>query len=209
MLIFCNFYSVSFIFCFNQCRNEKNVRTRTQHGTTEPPTAKGVSRTAISKYLKNEMDYDNASALKKAFQNGVTTGKLIQSGQSFRVAGDPAPDLPPEETVGIKDVKIGKGGDGDEEPVAKAGDTVIVAYEGHLESLEGPVFDSASKFDFVLGAGDVIKGWDMGVAGMRVGGKRELTVPSKLGYGKRGSPPDIPPNADLYFLVTLKAIVPP
>lgn len=167
---------------------------------SHPPAAKGVSRTAITKYLKHELDYTNASAIKKAIQNGIASGKLIQTGQSFRVAGDPVPELPPEERVEMNDIQVGEGDE------AKPGCVVIVAYEGHLESLEGPVFDEASKFDFHLGAGEVIKGWDQGVAGMKIGGVRTLVVPPKLGYGKRGSPPDIPPNATLYFKVTLKAV---
>ena len=68
------------------------------------------------------------------------------------------------------------------------------------------MFDASSKFEFTLGAGEVIKGWDQGIASMRVGGERELFVPSKLGYSKRGASPEIPPNADLFFRVTLKKI---
>ena len=73
------------------------------------------------------------------------------------------------------------------------------------------MFDSASKFSFLLGAGEVIKGWDQGVAGMRVGGKRKLVVPSKLGYGKRGSGKrgevgSIPPDATLHFVISLKSV---
>ena len=72
--------------------------------------------------------------------------------------------------------------------------------------LDGTLFDKADEFTFELGAGDVIKGWDKGVAGMRVGEKVKLTVPPKMGYGKRGSPPEIPPDATLLFEVTLKRI---
>ena len=72
--------------------------------------------------------------------------------------------------------------------------------------LDGTEFDKADEFSFKLGAGDVIKGWDKGVAGMRVGEKVKLTVPPKMGYGKRGSPPEIPPDATLLFEVTLKRI---
>jgi FKBP-type peptidyl-prolyl cis-trans isomerase len=168
---------------------------------SQPPSAKGASRTAITKYLAHELDYNNTTAIKKALQAGVKSKRLIQTGQSFRVAGDVVPELPPEEKVDIVDVKDGRGHE-----AATVGQTVVVAYEGHLDSLDGPVFDKSSNFDFCLGAGDVIKGWDTGIAGMKVGGIRELVVPSKLGYGKRGSPPDIPPNATLYFRVTLKAI---
>jgi FKBP-type peptidyl-prolyl cis-trans isomerase len=100
--------------------------------------------------------------------------------------------------VKVEDVKLGNG------PEAKSGDTVIVSYEGKLD--DGTMFDSSKSFQFTLSAGEVIKGWDQGISGMKVGGTRKLEVPSKLGYGKRGSPPDIPPNADLFFSVTLKKI---
>lgn len=168
---------------------------------SQPPTAKGVSRQTISKYLANELDYHNGTAIKKALQAGVKTQRLIQTGQSFRVTGDAVTELPPELKVDITEVK-----EGSETAVAETGHTVTVAYQGRLNSFEGPVFDQASKFTFCLGTGDVIKGWDTGIVGMKVGGTRQLIVPSKLGYGKRGSPPDIPPNATLYFRVTLKAI---
>jgi FKBP-type peptidyl-prolyl cis-trans isomerase len=160
-------------------------------------SAKGTSRVTIAKYLKSEFDYDNANALKKAFKKGVTDGLLVQEGQSFRVAADPIIEVN-EPTVGIDDVKTGRGDD------AKKGDTVVVAYRGTLD--DGYVFDKADKFEFTLGAGDVIKGWDRGVVGMRKGGERKLTVPSELGYGKRGCKPDIPGNATLHFEITLKQI---
>ena len=64
-------------------------------------------------------------------------------------------------------------------------------------------FDSSEAFRFEVGGGDVIKGWDVGVIGMRPGEQRRLTIPPKLGYGKRGSAPDIPPDATLVFDITL------
>ena len=168
----------------------------------QPPSANGngVSRTAISKYLKNEFNYDKATLLKNSLKKGVEKKKLIQTGQSFRVAGDPVPEKIAVVTVDIEEITVGK--DGAQE--AEHGDTVVVSYEGKLK--DGTVFDAAKTFEFVLGAGDVIKGWDQGIKAMRVGGKRKLFVPSKLGYGKRGSAPDIPPNSDLYFVVKLKKI---
>lgn len=93
-------------------------------------------------------------------------------------------------------------------PEAKAGQSVTVNYVGVLYH-GGKEFDSSWKrsepFAFTLGKGQVIKGWDQGVAGMKVGGRRELIIPAELAYGKTGSPPTIPPNAPLVFVVDLLA----
>ena len=72
--------------------------------------------------------------------------------------------------------------------------------------VDGSVFDQAKTFSFQLGGGDVIKGWDLGIVGMKKGEKRRLTIPPSLGYGKRGSGKDIPPDSTLVFEVTLKGI---
>jgi FKBP-type peptidyl-prolyl cis-trans isomerase FkpA len=117
-------------------------------------------------------------------------------------AADPAPAASP---VTITDVKVGTGKE------AQPGLTVSVHYTGWLfkplaRAQHGVQFDSSagqSPFEFRLGAGQVIKGWDMGVAGMKVGGKRTLVIPSYLGYGGRGSGALIPPGADLIFDVEL------
>lgn len=102
----------------------------------------------------------------------------------------------------IEDIKIGTGAD------AQAGKNVTVHYVGTLTN--GKKFDSSRDrgegFEFGLGAGEVIKGWDQGVAGMKVGGIRKLTIPPELGYGARGFPPVIPPNSTLVFEVELLSV---
>jgi FKBP-type peptidyl-prolyl cis-trans isomerase len=100
------------------------------------------------------------------------------------------------------DIKVGTG------PTAEKGQTVKVHYTGWLTN--GQKFDSSvdrgQPFVFHLGAGQVIKGWDEGVAGMKVGGKRQLRIPPELGYGARGAGGVIPPNATLIFDVELLGV---
>jgi FKBP-type peptidyl-prolyl cis-trans isomerase len=102
----------------------------------------------------------------------------------------------------IEELKAGTGAE------AKAGHTVTVHYVGTLTN--GTKFDSSRDrdegFEFKLGAGQVIKGWDQGVAGMRVGQLRKLTIPAELAYGARGYPPVIPPHSVLVFEVELLGV---
>jgi len=107
----------------------------------------------------------------------------------------------PRDGVQRTDIKVGTG------PEARSGQRVRVHYTGKLTN--GTTFDSSvgkQPFTFNLGAGEVIRGWDLGVAGMKVGGRRKLTIPPELGYGARGAPPQIPPNATLVFEVDLLGV---
>ena len=104
-------------------------------------------------------------------------------------------------TLQIEDVVVGTGA------TAASGDTISVHYVGTF--LDGRQFDSSAgrgPLTFRLGAGAVIQGWDQGLVGMRVGGKRRLTIPASLAYGSQGFPPVIPPNTPLRFEVDLVSI---
>jgi peptidylprolyl isomerase len=115
------------------------------------------------------------------------------------------PQGPPPKELEVRDVDEGDGAE------ARAGDTVEVEYVGVSYS-NGKEFDSSwerpEPFTFQLGAGQVIPGWDQGIAGMKVGGRRELVIPPDLAYGEQGSPPAIKPNETLVFVVDLLDVQP-
>jgi FKBP-type peptidyl-prolyl cis-trans isomerase len=115
------------------------------------------------------------------------------------VAGQPMPT-----PSGLQYIEVAPGAG----PEARAGQNVTVHYTGWLTN--GSKFDSSrdrnQPFTFGLGRGQVIRGWDEGVAGMRVGGQRRLIIPPDLGYGARGAPGAIPPNATLIFDVELLGV---
>jgi peptidylprolyl isomerase len=155
----------------------------------------GSSNSTIT--IGNENSAD--SALAKASATS-TTAKTPTSGP---LATEPKVTPPsgaaPTKLV-VKDLITGTGAE------AKAGQTVTVNYVGALFN-GGKVFDASWKrsepFTFPLGKGQVIPGWDQGIPGMKVGGRRELVIPAALAYGAKGSPPTIPPNAPLVFVVDL------
>lgn len=114
-----------------------------------------------------------------------------------------------DQKLKIEDIKIGSG-----EPV-KEGDHVVIHYTGWLEEVPGSEkpgkkfdssYDRETPFETPIGVGYVIKGWDQGVVGMKIGGKRRLIIPHELGYGKYGVEPDIPGFATLIFDVELLKI---
>ena len=111
----------------------------------------------------------------------------------------PPGESPPGELV-IEDIEVGDG------PEATAGQTVEVHYAGNAWSTRQQFdasWDRGDTFRFRLGAGQVIRGWDQGVAGMRVGGRRRLVIPPSLGYGRQGAGGVIRPNETLVFVVDL------
>lgn len=148
---------------------------------------------ALFVYLPSKLSKSPVANASPVAQNSNTTNTPMPSQSP---SGSPLPNATKLE---IKDEVVGTG------DVAVAGKKVTVNYTGTLTN--GTKFDSSfdrnQPFSFSLGAGEVIKGWDMGVAGMKVGGKRKLTIPSDLGYGAQGAGGVIPPNATLIFEVEL------
>lgn len=132
--------------------------------------------------------------------SGGETTSVADTGPKPTVS---VPKGPPPSQPMVKDLKTGDGAE------AKSGDQVSVQYVGVLYS-DGKQFDSSwdrgQPFSFQLGSGQVIPGWDQGVAGMKVGGRRQLIIPPNLAYGAQGQPPTIPANATLVFVIDLVSV---
>ena len=149
-----------------------------------------------------------AAALAACGDDSKSSKSDTATADAATVAGDakapaiPFPSGPAPTRLVVKDLKTGTGA------VAKPGDLVTVNYIGASLSTK-KVFDQSfgkEPFIFGLGASQVIKGWDQGVAGMKVGGRRLLVIPPALGYGASGQPPSIKPNETLVFVVDLLGV---
>mmetsp|Transcript_41461 Transcript_41461/g.104554 ORF Transcript_41461/g.104554 Transcript_41461/m.104554 type:complete len:241 (-) Transcript_41461:73-795(-) len=144
----------------------------------------------------------------KTAKQSATAGSSTPKTAAAAAATSTTPKKQQQKESAVVHKKLGQGlecdvlrvGNGKE---ARKGQKVTCSYKGSLRKT-GKVFDSSNNFSFRLGIGEVIKGWDAGIAGMRVGEKRRLYVPAHLGYGKRGAGRDIPPNSALVFDVELK-----
>ncbi|KAG8735572.1 peptidylprolyl isomerase fpr4 [Ceratobasidium sp. 414] len=160
-------------------------KLKNEAGKAAPaPTTTTTTVAATTTTVTPANGKESKPAEKKDKKDGKKDGEKKKKHEPKTLAGG----------VIIEDKKIGTG------PAAKAGKNIGMRYIGRLKN--GKVFDSNTKgkpFFFTLGNGDVIKGWDEGIPGMSVGGERILTIPAAKGYGKRGAPPDIPPNAELIF----------
>jgi FKBP-type peptidyl-prolyl cis-trans isomerase len=152
---------------------------------------------------ENKADNTLAKSTGATAEKSETTSNIPTTPTSGPISTKPTvtpPSGPAPNKLVIKDLVIGTGAE------AKSGQKITVNYVGVLYN-GGKEFDSSWKrnepFTFTLGTGQVIKGWDKGIPGMKVGGRRELVIPSALAYGSKGSPPSIPPNAPLIFVVDL------
>jgi FKBP-type peptidyl-prolyl cis-trans isomerases 1 len=152
-------------------------------------TAPAIATSSASASAPMELDPDDPNPTLFAMADASALGGPMDVEKSRLTASG----------LRITDVVVGTGAE------ASPGDTVVVHYRGTLE--DGSQFDASydrgTPFSFPLGAGRVIKGWDEGVQGMQVGGKRKLVIPPDLGYGSRGAGGVIPPNATLIFDVEL------
>jgi FKBP-type peptidyl-prolyl cis-trans isomerase FkpA len=148
------------------------------------------------------------STMKRIYRSVVLALTALFPLASTAADGAAAPGATEPQTLVMHDTVVGTGAE------ARPGATVKVNYTGWLydpkaANHHGKQFDSSigrGPFSFPLGAGRVIKGWDQGVAGMKVGGKRTLIIPASLGYGDRGAGEDIPPGATLVFDVELLGV---
>jgi FK506-binding nuclear protein len=190
-------------------------KSLTVEAKTEAPTTNGetkkltkAEKKRLKKLKNNEGEAADAPAAAAATEAKPETNganKKVQFAKNLEQGPTPSPAAKPAaasagttrtvQGVEIDDRKLGTG------PAAKKGSSLSMRYIGKLKS-NSKVFDSnksGKPFTFKLGSGEVIKGWDVGLEGLQVGGERRITIPANLAYGKKGAPPDIPANATLVF----------
>lgn len=175
-------------------KDAKSPKTPKDAKTPKTPGGEGGAPDKAKK-TPNKPQGHNTAAQNGKTPKSETPGK--EKGKSPQM-----PKMMKPGGVMCEDLVVGKG------PEARNGKMVHVYYEGRLASNK-KMFDKCDTgkgLRFRLGTGEVIKGWDVGVSGMKVGGKRKITCPPQMAYGKRGAPPDIPGNAALSFVVELKGI---
>lgn len=148
-------------------------------------------------------DGDDSSTEATAAEQSAETTESAEAAPEGTKPKVTVPKGPAPKKLEVKDLRVGDGAE------AKAGDLVTVQYVG-VGYDSGKEFDASwdrgEPFQFELGGGQVIPGWDKGVAGMKVGGQRELIIPPDLAYGPAGAPPAIGPNETLIFVVDLEAV---
>ncbi|HKH64747.1 MAG TPA: FKBP-type peptidyl-prolyl cis-trans isomerase [Solirubrobacterales bacterium] len=146
---------------------------------------------------------DDSSTTSSSITDDTSSSQQAEAPEKKTKPKVKAPNGAPPKQLVTKDLEDGSGAE------AKAGDAVTVQYVG-VNYKTGKEFDASwsrgEPFTFTLGAGEVIQGWDQGIEGMKVGGRRELVIPPELGYGPAGAPPAIPPNETLIFVVDLEAV---
>jgi peptidylprolyl isomerase len=171
----------------------------TQAAAPPPPAAATVTTPDVTVTTPTATATTPATTTPKS---GSSSSKSISKDLSSKPTIPKPTGSVPKRLV-IKDIVKGTG------KTAKAGDAVTVQYVG-VDSKTGEQFDASwdrgQPFQFQLGAQQVIPGWDQGVAGMKVGGRRELIIPPDLAYGPQGQPPAIAPNATLVFVIDMKDV---
>ena len=176
-------------------------KTTSEPAATVPPATETVTTPDVTVQTPPATTTDTATtpATTTPAKPKSTSSKAISKDLKSKPA-IPKPTGKPPKTLVVKDIVKGKGA------TAKAGDAITVQYVG-VDFKTGEQFDASwdrgQPFQFQLGAQMVIPGWDQGVAGMKVGGRRELVIPPDLAYGPQGQPPAIAPNATLVFVIDL------